>query len=234
MAWVTINERRNHRIKNDKQWNDIIQSIFPMAIPTHVEWENVDDIETILKLVCKYNYLNYVLFPDSGGATLFGVRKSEEQGCLELLIGDTGGIIEIISPKALLFESICKEDPHGNYFILETKPLNPLCDKKAKFAEELYEFNMDTNQRQYVPYYTDDVDMIKERYGIEADSYRQIVRRLKGSYLIINKNSFYNTKLTGKLDAHNAIHETMDAKSFRTYMEKIYRTTLQTQTPTDY
>ena len=104
------------------------------------------------------------------------------------------------------------------------------------FLEELYEFNFDTNQRQYVPYNNDDIDIIKERYGIEADSYRQIVRRLKGSYLIINKNSFYNTKLTGKLDAHNAIHETMDAKSFRTYMEKIYRkwTTLQIITPTDY
>lgn len=62
------------------------------------------------------------------------------------------------------------------------------------------------------------IDLAKQNGYNVTDYSRQVVRQLKGSFVIFSKNSFYN-RTTGTYDGR---HEKMSGDDFRLYIEKVY------------
>src|SRR5437868_61900 len=116
--WKTLNEDFHER--NLEQWFEIQSRLFPTAFPKRVIWENQKDIINILKVVCSYDNLNHVFFPDGGGLDLEDVKASREKDCIELDFQ----LIDIVKPKRLIFESF-GHYPEWNYFRLELDELEP-------------------------------------------------------------------------------------------------------------
>src|ERR1700741_280991 len=124
----------NFHARNLEQWFEIQTKLFPTSIPKRVIWEDINDIIKILKVVCSYDDLNHMFFPDSGGLDLEDVRVSHEEGCIEL---DFQGI-DIIKPKRLLFESFGYHHD-WNYFRLEADELAASGVYESSTGKEPYE-----------------------------------------------------------------------------------------------
>ena len=135
-GWKELN--LNFHKRNLHQWSEIQKTLFPTAFPSKVIWENINDIIKILKILCIYDNLNHMFFPDGGGLDLEDVRIAPEEGCIELDFQ----LIDIVKPKRLLFESFnC--DPFWNYFRLELDELKPALEKE--------ETEVDKNENEFIP-----------------------------------------------------------------------------------
>lgn len=182
--WIQINASWSK--ENLIQWQEIQEQLFPTIIPTHAEWKNVEDIVNVLRLLGKYDSLNHMFFPDSGGLDLTNATISYESDCIELICGE---LIYIVKPKKLSFEFI-NDEAEWNYFLLETENLKPIVQQEQdEYSEEIYE----TSPAQYISLEEfenmpkTDIDRIKPR---------QICRYLKGSFVFFHKDSIYNKEVS--------------------------------------
>lgn len=197
-----------------REWFDIQNKLFPTSIPERVIWNTREDILKVLKLLCSSEYLNHVFFPISGGLDLIDVRLSAENECLELDFG----VIEIIKPKRLFFESF-GDDPEWNYFRLELDELKPVefaetTEKTVRKINDYYEDVTELAPGKYYPYSVltaDREDFFITRYG------RWVRRRFRGNFVIFGKRSTYN--LTS--ETYDGRHDMMTADEFRNLIKKV-------------
>ena len=199
---------------NRSQWVEIIKSLFPYSLPCHAEWMDIKEIKNVLNMISHYDSLNHLFFPSGGGLDLEAVFDSYEEHCLEL---DFGGLRQIVNPRKLTFESVA-EDFQWNYFRLECNPMKPVL--KSTPESEYDEGVSEISPLEYVDYgVMEDGDLAKQNGYNVTDYSRQVVRQLKGSFVIFSKNSFYN-RTTGTYDGR---HEKMSGDDFRLYIEKVYK-----------
>lgn len=204
--WKKLNN--DYQERNKAEWNEIQQILFPFSPPERVIWTNIKDIIDVLNLLAKSRSLNHMFLPNGGGLDLQKVCYSTEESCIEL---NANGLINILKPKRLLFESF-DSDTQWNYFRLETSELTILSDEKyAEYGEEPLTEITPGSYTDYECYKYDDFN------GKPLpDSARQIVRILRGDFVIFAKTSIYN-KVSATYDGR---HNKVNSDEFREYINR--------------
>lgn len=191
--WIQINA--NWSKENLMQWQEIQELLFPTIIPTHAEWKNVEDIVNVLRFLGKYESLNHMFFPDTGGLDLTYAVISHESDCIELICSE---LIYIVKPKKLSFEFI-NDEAEWNYFLLETENLKPTAlnhGQQDDYAEEVYEISpaQCISLEEFENMSKADIDALKPRH---------VCRYLKGSFVFFHKDSVYNKSVSKYRGEHD-------------------------------
>ncbi len=219
---------KNFHDRNQQQWFEIQAKLFPISKPSRVVWENVADIIKILKLVCSYENLNHLFFPNSGGLDLRNVRPAIEDGCIELDFQ----FVHIVKPKRLLFESF-GYNSEWNYFRLEAEEILPHGDNVNKKIKEKIKVNILDEEEvedeieyafeelseasgEYYPYFSYEDRMYNKNDYYIPNSARHITRWLKGSFVIFGKRSVYNLNPS----TYDGRHNVMSTDEFRAYIQE--------------
>lgn len=181
--------------RNPYEWEDALFRIFPISIPLNSQWNKLQDIFNILKVIFEsYDNLNHCFYPESGGDDF---NKIEVRKDFLLIESDI-----LIKPRTLYFESI--GDTDYSYFILECEEIEPIFSPE-KFKNHREHLFMDENGNFY-----------KE----ENNGLREVKRFIKGKFLITKKTSIINN-LQGNLDAYNGIQNKMSKEKYRKLIKKI-------------
>jgi serine/threonine-protein kinase len=215
--WKLLNEDFGER--NLAQWFEIQTKLFPTSFPTRVIWENNDDIIKVLNVLGSYDNLNHMFFPDGGGLDLENSKLTAERDCIEL---NFGGLIDIVKPKRLIFESF-GFDPEWNYFRLELNELKPTGINKTREGEEPYEKLYDHEGVSEIhPGSYDKYEIVEHKYdyiemGYEIpDTARQVTRWFRGAFVVFNKTSIYNQTSS----TYDGRQNKMDTDEFRKYIQE--------------
>ena len=213
--WKTL--QADFHEMNQEQWFEVQQKLFPTSFPKRVVWENIDDIISVLNVICMYDNLNHLFFPVSGGLDLEGARRSSEKDCIELDFK----LIDIVKPKRLLFESFGVE-PEWNYFRLELDKLEPSGVYEAEEDDDPYEEQYDHEAvSELEPGKYGDYDLVENRAYYEEmgrdipEGARHVTRWFRGVFVIFNKRSTYN--LDGS--TYDGRHNEMSTDEFRDYIQ---------------
>jgi serine/threonine protein kinase len=213
--WKILNE--NFHQRNQEQWFEIQSKLFPTSFPKRVIWENINDIVKVLKVICTYNNLNHIFFPNGGGLDLEDVRLSVENGCIELDFQ----LIKIVKPQRLIFESF-NYTSEWNYFRLELNELEPSGVYKTDEGEEPYEINhSEEHVSELYPGKYDKYEIVEHRFDYQdmgyqiPESARHVTRFFRGAFVIFNKRSPYNLNPT----TYDGRHNRMDTEQFRNYIQ---------------
>ena len=105
----------------------------------------MEDIINVLNIIGSIPNLNHMFYPGGGGMDLLKVELATEPDCIALYTG----LMDIVKPKRLLFESIGK-DAQWNYFRLEISSLDPIINRNSLGYEQLLEH--DKGYEQYSEY----------------------------------------------------------------------------------
>ncbi len=197
-----------NKAKNQRQWVEIQNFLFPVSIPQRAVWEKLEDIVKVLKIACHQENCVHMFFPDGGGADLEDIRTSSESGCIELIWG-LGSLYDIIKPKRLIFESF-GDDSEWNYFRLELNELEPTIDHKDKSKD--HEEVSEMSPGQYDPRSAEEIEENDEISG----SVREVTRWFHGSIVIFWKFSIYNREPS----TYDGRHNTMNTDKFRDYIQR--------------
>lgn len=206
----------NFHKRNQEEWYEALQRLFPSGFPNTVEWTERKDIINVLNHLTSYDNLNHTFFPDGGGLDLKGAKIATEADCIELDFGR----IEIVKPKRLIFESF-GYSPIWNYFRLELHELKPAVNIEMTpnyssfLSERGREDVAELSPGKYYPESILEVEPRKSPYNITSKS-RRISRRLRGNFVIFCKRSVYNLAS----DTYDARHNRMNAEAFRKYIGK--------------
>lgn len=204
--WIVINN--DYQIRNKAEWNEIQQILFPFSFPERVIWTNIKNILDVLNILAKSHSLNHMFLPRGGGLDLRNACCSTEENCIEL---NADGLIYIVQPKRLLFESF-GSDTQWNYFRLETSDLATISDQKhAEYDEEPLTEITPGNYTDYECYKYNDFNG-RPLPG----SARQVVRILRGDFVIFAKTSIYN-KVSATYDGR---HNKVNSDEFREYISR--------------
>ncbi len=208
-AWRQLNG--NFHLRNNQQWAEILNKLFPVSVPKRVIWEDLDEIIQILKILGSVQSLNHLFFPDTGGLDLIDARRSIEEGCIELDFDS----IYIVKPIKLIFESF-GADPSWNYFRLETGGLNSSgVYTNNEFESSIYEPLAELHPGQYANHeILQNMDYHKEGGLDIPDTARFVTRYFKGAFVIFNKRSRYNLESS----TYDARHNKMTTDEFRDYI----------------
>lgn len=204
-------ERRLKEIMNGNvKWLDLLKRIFPIQIPEICRWTTNTDICEVLNIISQYENTSHMFIPRGGGMDLLGADFAGENGCIELLHGNT----TIVKPSSLTFHAV-GDDPQWYYFSFETLQLKPsgIYEKLDSNYEELTEIS---------PGEYEDRSVWEFGYGgIEPlpETARLVIRELKGSFVIFGKYSAYN--LAGSSDdAYDGRHNRMSEEQFKEYIKR--------------
>lgn len=213
--WKKLNEDFHRR--NQEQWFEIQCKLFPTSFPTRVIWEDINDIVNVLKVVCSYDNLNHMFFPDGGGSDLEDVRLSVENDCIELDFQS----IKVVKPKRLIFESF-NFDPEWNYFRLELNELEPSGVYKTEDVDGAYKTNpIQEFLSELYPGKYDKYEIVEHRFDYQEMGYqipesaRHVTRFFRGAFVIFNKRSMYNRIAT----TYDGRHNKKDTEQFRSYIQ---------------
>jgi len=193
--------------QNIKDWIQIHKEIFPVGIPKHCEWTNLDEIISILNIIGSKEQSNHMFYPTGGGLDVKSASTSTERNCIEIFTGLT----DIIKPKKLIFESF--ENPIWNYFRIETSEL----DSSGVYKDYNYpsEEVTELSEGNYISRsYWDEGEYNGEKLPKSA---RVVTRHLKGTFVIFAKSSYYNRHSS----TYDARHNKMNSEEFRVYIEKV-------------
>ena len=208
LEWTRLNEDWSER--NPVQWRELQEKLFPTGFPLRAQWEDIESIVRILKLLGETDSLNHMFLPSGGGADLNDAAIGYEHGCIEL-IGD--GRAYIVKPKRLCFESF-GVDAEWNYFRLETSELAPSGVYPNSDSGSMDEEVTEIEPGRYVHF---DHWQYNEFNGDPlSEDARPIVRFFRGDFVIFQKSSTYN----GVPQTYDARHNQMSSDEFRTYIGK--------------
>ncbi|PFB81961.1 protein kinase domain-containing protein [Bacillus cereus] len=189
--------------RNPYEWRRIQEELFPTAIPSRVIWEDMEDIINVLNIIGSIPNLNHMFYPGGGGMDLLKVELATEPDCIALYTG----LMDIVKPKRLLFESIGK-DAQWNYFRLEISSLDPIINRNSLGYEQLLEH--DKGYEQYSEY----------SQGRTVDRFFK-----EGAFVIFQKTSIYN-RISATYDGR---HSKMNTDEFKSYIETLEATVNRTE-----
>ena len=105
----------------------------------------MEDIINVLNIIGSIPNLNHMFYPGGGGMDLLKSRIGNRTRLYSVVYG----LMDIVKPKRLLFESIGK-DAQWNYFRLEISSLDPIINRNSLGYEQLLEH--DKGYEQYSEY----------------------------------------------------------------------------------
>jgi serine/threonine-protein kinase len=92
------------RRENLKVWKELLESIFPLGIPSSAAWTDLRSMCSVLTKIASHSDSNHMFYPTHGGMDLLEAFPFEvEPGCLALRTGES--MVEVVKPAVLLFES---------------------------------------------------------------------------------------------------------------------------------
>lgn len=205
--WIEIN--LDFHQKNNYEWREITDKLFPRNVPYKVVWTKQEDIVDILNFLCKYKSLAYVFLP-RGGMHYKGAKKHTEERFIEIDMG----YICLFPAKSLTFYSV-GNDAEWNYFRLDSyddiKPiyLNNIPLDATEADEELTELS----PSDYAPY---EVWESGEEYQgyIPTENMRRVCRYYRGAFVLFNTRSPYNLESS----THNR-HSLFSEDEFEFYIK---------------
>ena len=215
VEWLEI-LRDNDRTQAS-EWNFINQYLFGENTPELAVWRDRETIVHVLNAVGTLRAFNHMLFSDHGGLDFKSAEEATEEGCI--CIADTLGFLYIAKPEFLCLETF-GDDYVWSYFLLQFSPLKPILeDGGYGHAEYLVE--------DKPGHYVSDRDSVYGVYDYDTgeklpEGYRNVIRYLTGTFLIVLKGSPYN----GIPATYDGRHGLCDRATFRKYMEylrEIYR-----------
>ena len=203
--WVRLNE--NFEKQNKVSWMEVQSKLFPTSLPKSVLWTEINAIASILNIVSGIDYVNHMFFPVSGGMDLRSAKMAAEPGFIEL---DMGGLIYLMKPKELTFESF-GADPEWNYFRLETEKVKPIFDLSARDGEYIVEIGPGGDYTTREVY-----DAFYEENGYDNEDWRKVTRYYGGgSFVIFQKTGSYNFTAA----TYDGRHSQVDRGTFREYIQ---------------
>lgn len=206
-SWIDVNH--DYHLRNNIEWYEITDKLFPIKTPNKVVWTDLNDIISVLNFLCKYKSLAYVFLP-RGGAHYKGVKKAEEERFLEFDMG----MAYLFPAKSLTFYSFGKE-PEWNYFRLDAYD-----DVEPVFLKELPEEITEADEEltelfpgEYAPL---EVWEYNEEYHgyCPTEKMRRIARYYRGSFVLFNTRSSYNLESS----THNR-HSHFTKEEFEFYIQ---------------
>ena len=198
--------------KNKKDWVNILSEIFPTGVPNSSEWTDLPTIVKMLKTIGSIDNSNHMFYPTGGGLDIEDANLSVETGCIEI---DTGGLIDIVKPKRLIFNSFNAE-PQWSYFRLETFELLPsgVYGKNENSEEFSDEEVTELERGHYISRTYWDQGVYQ---GMKLPSTARVVtRHFRGSFVIFQKTSTYNRTISTYDGRHNKMSDTQ----FRDHIQK--------------
>ncbi len=204
--WIEINQ--DFHLRNNIEWIEITDKLFPIKTPRKAVWTDRKDIVTILNFLCKYKGLAYVFLPQ-GGQHYKGVKECLEDKYIEFDMG----MPYLFPAKSLTFYSV-GANSEWNFFRLDSfddvKPvfIETLPDDVTNADEELTELS----PGQYAPY---EVWETEEEYEgfVPTREMRRVARYYRGSYVLFNTRSSYNLESS----THNR-HSYLSKDEFEFYI----------------
>jgi serine/threonine-protein kinase len=197
---------------NRLEWEETQRRLFPLVLPERTVWTSINEIVDVLNVLGETSNLNHLLFPSGGGLDLKRAAQSaRENGCIEI---DTNGIITIVKPLRLLFESFGAK-PEWNYFRLEADRLVPCGVYPGLDEKRGHEEVTDVGGKLYAP-----------RACLDANEYRGkrlpkgsrgVMRYFGGAFVIFQKTSIYNSTP----QTYDGRHNKMTSDEFREYIARI-------------
>ena len=208
-AWLKIKEDTS--AAQDSEWNFLSKVLFGKYIPRSAIWTGRKNIANVLDAIVKLPVYNHVFFPDGGGLDMEKVLYANEEGCLYIHTTLSG--CYVVKPKALHFEGF--PDFRWNYFLLELEELQAVDPENAQRNEEhLVE---DTPGHyvsgKYVQYGVYDYDSGEKL----PEGFREVVRCMRGKFLIVEKYGHYN----GISATYDGRHNMCSTTDFRKYIERL-------------
>ena len=204
---VWLGTHRKLEKRNLLQWQDFQKNLFPISLPQHAFWSEIDEIVEILNRLGGIDSLTHMLFPSRGGLDLLGAKLGLEPGTIELVTSESG--VEVVMPKRLIFESF-GHDSGWNYFRLETGGLEPMgVVNPLRNSEHMIE----VSPLEYISEsdWYGDMEKTERKY---PNTVRRINRFTEGVFLIVQKRSLYNRSNT----TYDGRHNKMDSEEFRVYI----------------
>lgn len=169
--------------RNPYEWDDALNTIFPLGIPNKCEWDEIEKVYHVLDVLTKYDNLNYFFYPTRGGDSMKKVIYKDQKN---FIINDT----ELMHVDKLIFTYLRSKEI--GYFRLVIKNSDPITNKIYDNTEEFY---------------------VDENYNITEGVGKGylVTRYLKGSFVFIHKSSKINELSGGKyngisINGHSAIH----------------------------
>ena len=208
VEWLEISQDNNRT--QASEWNFINQYLFGNNTPELAVWRDPETIVHVLNAVGTLRAFNHMLFSDHGGLDFKVAERATEDGCI--CIADTLGFLYVAKPEFLCLETF-GEDYVWSYFLLQFSPLEPILeDKECGHAEYLVE--------DKPGHYVSGKDSVYGVYDYETgekfpEGYRNVIRYLAGTFLIVLKGSPYN----GIPATYDGRHGQCDRETFRRYME---------------
>ncbi len=196
--------------RNPLEWAELQSKLFPVVVPTRAEWQQLDQIITVLNVLGARSNMNHMFFPDGGGLDLNrAARSTREAGCVEL---SADGLTVVIRPQRLMFESF-GVSPEWHSFRLEAAELEPSGVYENE-SDAIYEEVAEIGGEFYAErWHWDENEYNGEHLPLGS---RVVMRYLRGAFVIFQKTSTYNRNTA----TYDGRHARVDADKFRRYIEE--------------
>ncbi|MNW44394.1 Serine/threonine-protein kinase PrkC [compost metagenome] len=195
--WFVLNQ--NYRKRNILEWEFYLRDIIPFTLPEKISWTRLEDIYNVLRIISSTN-LNHMFFPGGGGMDLNGIAFSNEEGYLELRVGQ----LLKLKPKRLILNTF-DASFDWNYFYLETEKLEPPIYKNH-VGRELYDLQLiEISPGEYI-----------EDEEQRITNGRRVCLHINGGFVLFAKGSYYNS-ISSTYDGR---HNRGTSDDFRNYIQR--------------
>lgn len=180
------------------EWSNSEKHVLASVSPEFIEWDNIEDIANVLKLILEPRQGNHAFFSNGGGHTFSGDVEIIDTDKIGLKVyfseSEDDSTTYIYTPQRLLFVPV-NNNPYYDFYWLENKTLTPLFPKYCREdSEDLFEINDELIPKQL---YWENEDNYK---GLPVDAKCRI---FKGALMITNKGSFWNQDYPGAYNKEN-------------------------------
>lgn len=201
----------NSRYIQHYEWYLLMSHITTEA---YVDLRHIFDLQQmihVLNMIANRKILNHVMLPDGGGLDMTYVEEANEEGCIYMHMKMQ---TILVRPKVLVIATFKKSD--WNFIMLETETQEPVTEKHGEYDEVVVE----DKPSHYV-------SGLYARYGVyDYDSgeklpegYRILYRQLKGSFMIVPKQGYYNN-ITSTYDGR---HSDMTGLELYQYVDELFK-----------
>jgi len=206
----------DYEIKNKKDWENILKSIFPSGIPLQKKWTELNEIKSVLSIIGSVPFSNLTFYDTNGSGDLKGCKKSSEQGCLELNMGYS----LVIKPQSLTFNGVDTDDVLLNYFWLELDNLElaKLTDQRKATTTDLKGKEQMVIELLSGEYISNSNWEIREYLDEPlSDEARIIHRILRGDFVIFANTSPYQDIPSSSM----GLHAKYNAEEFKANIHRL-------------
>ncbi|MDQ0166137.1 serine/threonine-protein kinase [Bacillus horti] len=213
LEWESITQDK--RAADKSLWRFLEQTIVKQKNPSTVIWRDKLQVVDILKNLSKLNF-NHTFLSEGGGMDLIATDLFEEIEEDMIVLSFGFNMKHVFKLNKLIWE-LPNNDPEFSYFRLEFDRVNPIYPSAVQDLEKWMKNQKIENVNKVFS-----EDLIVNSSG-EYEAYSEddeitscsVTRWFNGSFLIVPKNSIYNSIQ----NTYDGRHSKFKAEEFREYME---------------